>query len=29
VQQRRRTSDLDLYLEEEMAPVGVDLDHAL
>jgi hypothetical protein len=26
VQQRRRASDLDLYLEEEMVPVGVDLD---
>jgi hypothetical protein len=26
VQQRRRVSDLDLYLEEEMVLVGVDLD---
>jgi hypothetical protein len=26
VQQRRRTSSLDLYLEEEMVPVEVDLD---
>jgi hypothetical protein len=26
VQQRRRASDLYLYLEEEMVPVGVDLD---
>jgi hypothetical protein len=26
VQQRRRASDLDLYLEEEMVPVGIDLD---
>jgi hypothetical protein len=26
VQQRRRANDLDMYLEEEMVPVGVDLD---